>query len=406
MQGKVKTGADRFPEMAPALLKGRKFGLLTNPTGINRDFQSTIQVCASLEEAELGALFACEHGIRGERQAGVRFEDEIDPELGIPVYSLYGKHKKPTADMLSGLQAMVFDIQDLGVRFYTYLSTLIYTLEACAEAGVRVIVLDRPNPLGGLEWEGGLLDESLLSMVGAWRMPARTGMTIGEFALLAADQMKTPCELYVVKMEGWDREMEFPDTGLPWLPPSPNMPTMDTVRIYAGHCLFEGTNLSEGRGTTKPFEQVGAPWLKAEETCRELNALNLPGVRFHPVTFTPTFSKHAGQLCNGVMTFVTDPKVYKSAVTGLHLLSRIQRLHPDEFEWLAPFKVGQSTFIDLLSGSDRIRLTLHEPGALEAIIASWERDGKEWAGIRSKYLLYGPEAAAGASATEARGNGV
>ncbi|GAB6992256.1 exo-beta-N-acetylmuramidase NamZ family protein [Paenibacillus pini] len=391
MNIKVKTGSDRFKEVATELLQGRTFGLLTNPTGVNSQFESTIKVCASLEGAKLTALFACEHGIRGERQAGVRFGDETDPDLGIPVYSLYGETKRPTEAMLTGLDAVVFDIQDLGVRFYTYLSTLVYMMEACAKFGVRVIVLDRPNPLGGLQWEGGLLQDGYQSMVGAWIMPARTGLTIGEFALLVRDQMETSCEVKVVRMEGWTRDMEYTDTKLPWLPPSPNMPSMDTVRIYAGHCLIEGTNLSEGRGTTKPFEQVGAPWLKAEETCNELNSLHLPGAWFHPVTFTPTFSKHQGDLCHGVMTFVTDRKVYQSAIAGLHLLSTIQKLHPEEFEWLPPFKEGLLCFIDSLTGSDKMRLTLHKDGGLNSILQDWEQTHQLWEEIRKPYLIYEAE---------------
>lgn len=384
----VRSGADRLSDLGEQLLKGKRFGLLTNPTGIDSSYRSTIDVCAGLREAKLTALFACEHGLRGERQAGVNIPDETDEETGLQVYSLYGEYSKPTSSMLQGLDAIVFDIQDLGVRFYTYLSTLVYVMEACAEHGVEVIVLDRPNPLGGLASEGGYLQEGYYSMVGAWKVPFRTGLTIGEFAGLVRDQMATPCKLQVIPMLHWKRDMEYPDTGLAWLLPSPNMPTMDTVRVYAGNCLFEGTNLSEGRGTTKPFEMVGAPWLRARGICDTLNRQALRGVRFHPVTFTPVISKHKGELCNGIMTFITDKHAYQAVPTGLRLLHAVMEAHPEQFEWVRPGGEGSHYFIDVLSGSDRVRLTLHEDGALEAILADWERDRAHWDSIRSKYHLY------------------
>ncbi|MFC4601792.1 exo-beta-N-acetylmuramidase NamZ domain-containing protein [Cohnella hongkongensis] len=388
MEQKVTVGVDRLPEFEEQLLKGKRFGLLTNPTGIDSGYRSTIDVCASIRSAKLSALFACEHGIRGDRQAGVKIPDEIDELTGLPVYSLYGEHTKPTADMLRGLDAIVFDIQDLGVRFYTYLSTLVYVMEACAEHGVEVIVLDRPNPLGGLTSEGGYIEERFFSMVGAWKMPFRTGLTIGEFARLVRDQMAAPCQLHVISMLNWTRNREYPDTGLAWLLPSPNMPTMDTVRVYAGNCLFEGTNLSEGRGTTKPFELIGAPWLDARGVCNSLNELSLPGVRFHPLPFTPVLSKHKGELCHGIMTFVTDKSAYRAVSTSLRLIHAIMKAHPKEFEWVRPGGEDSHYFIDVLSGSDRVRLTLHEEGALESILADWERDQLHWESIRTAYHLY------------------
>ncbi|MBB6672133.1 exo-beta-N-acetylmuramidase NamZ family protein [Cohnella nanjingensis] len=384
----VRSGADKLTEVADQYLKGKTFGLLTNPTGIDSRYRSTIEICASLEQAELKALFGCEHGIRGDRQAGVKFEEETDPETGLTVHSLYGKHRAPTAEMLEGLDAIVFDIQDLGVRFYTYLSTLVYVMQACAEHGVEVIVLDRPNPLGGHGAEGGYLQEGFYSMVGAWRIPFSTGLTIGEFATFVQRRMEKPCELQVVRLEGWRRDMEYPDTGLPWILPSPNMPTIDTVRIYTGNCLFEGTNLSEGRGTTKPFEMFGAPWLRHRELCAEMNALKLPGVVFHPITFTPVISKHRGELCNGVMTFVTDKRAYEAAATGLRLIHRIMTLHPEDFRWVKPDDAESGWFIDVLSGSDRVRKTLHLEGALEAILADWQADSRDWETIRQSSLLY------------------
>ncbi|WP_372638392.1 exo-beta-N-acetylmuramidase NamZ domain-containing protein [Cohnella sp.] len=381
----VLVGADQVDRLSGSL-KGRRFALLTNPTGIDSGFRSTIEVCAGIEGAKLSAFFACEHGLRNELQAGVKFEDHTDEEYGIPVYSLYGKNRVPTAHSLQGLDAVVFDIQDLGVRFYTYLTTLVYAMSACAENGVKLIVLDRPNPLGGHRVEGGLLREGFYSMVGAWEMPVLSGMTIGEFARLVNAQAEKPCELEIIPLQGWRRSMEYSDTGLPWIMPSPNMPTIDTVRIYGGNCLFEGTNLSEGRGTTRPFEMVGAPWLDHKQLCDTLNALELPGVRYHPVTFTPTFQKHAGQLCKGVFTYVTDKTSFLSVESGLTLLHHIVSLHPNEFEWQG--SEDGKTFIDILSGSDEVRRRIAQPEGLKEIAASWKRQSQEWGEQRKSYLLY------------------
>lgn len=383
---RVKVGADQLNTIGSKLLKGKRFGVLTNPTGIDSRFRSTIDLCKEIEGAELHAFFACEHGLRNEKQAGVLFEDELDSEYGIPVYSLYGTHRKPTAESLKGLDAVIFDIQDLGMRFYTYLTTLIYMMQACAEHGVELIVLDRPNPLGGRGIEGGLLRDDSFSMVGAWRMPVKTGMTIGEFARLVNGQTDKPCELKVIPLVGWKRSMEFSDTGQPWILPSPNMPTLDTVRVYAGNCIFEGTNLSEGRGTTRPFEFIGAPWLNHRLVCEVMNDLQLPGVHFHPVTFTPTFQKHSGQLCNGVFTYVTDMASFQSVDSGLNLLYQIMKLHPDDFEWRG--NEDGKPFIDILTGSDEVRTRLAQPNSLENILSSWHADSKSWATTRKPYLLY------------------
>ncbi|MEC0209129.1 DUF1343 domain-containing protein [Paenibacillus ehimensis] len=391
MERMVQTGADRLPLLESGL-RGQRFGLLTNPTGINRRFESVIDGCAGFKSAALTALFACEHGIRGERQAGVRFGDEKDDKTGIPVFSLYGDHKRPTEEMMDRVDAVVFDIQDLGVRFYTYLSTLVYMMEACAACGKRLIVLDRPNPLGGLVSEGGMLEPGYESMVGAWAAPFRTGLTIGEFAGYVNSQLPVRCDLQVVPLLGWKRDMEYPDTGLPWIMPSPNMPTMDTVRVYAGNCLFEGTNVSEGRGTTRPFELLGAPWMDGRTVGEAVNRLGLPGVHLQPVYFTPTFSKYQGELCSGVQLFVTDPAAYRSVATALHLLHAIAALYPAQFQWTPPFKEGRKPFIDYLSGSDQVRTSIQTEAGLNRIISLWDAQAKAWDDARRSYLLYGGEA--------------
>ncbi|MDF2722929.1 MAG: hypothetical protein K0Q59_2604 [Paenibacillus sp.] len=386
MASQVQTGADQLARLGSKLLRGKRFALLTNPTGIDSQFRSTIDICRELEGGELSAFYACEHGLRNEKQAGVKFEDEIDPEYGLPVYSLYGENRRPTAENMKNLDAIVYDIQDLGVRFYTYLTTLVYVMEACAKSGVELIVLDRPNPLGGHRVEGGFLNEDCKSMVGAWKMPILSGMTIGEFARLVNAQMDKPCQLEVVPLQGWNRSMEYSATGLPWVMPSPNMPTIDTVRIYGGNCFFEGINLSEGRGTTKPFEQIGAPWLDHRQICSLLNEKKLPGVYYHPVTFTPVFRQYAGELCNGIMTYVTDPQSFHSVNSGLTLVHQIMEVHPDPFKWHGS-EDGQQ-FIDILSGSTDVRLKLAEPDGLNAILNRWNEESELWRDIRRPFLLY------------------
>ncbi len=385
----VKPGIERLMEVGHPFVQGARIGLLTNPTGIDSRFRTSVELCGQLPGAKLTALYACEHGLYGQRQAGVRFDDEWEPTYGVPVFSLYGKVKKPTPDMLEPVDTVIFDMQDIGVRFYTYLSSLLYMMEACAETGRRLLVLDRPNPLGGMGGEGGLLKNGFESMVGAWTMPFRTGLTIGELAVMANEQRGIGCELEVVKLEGWNRRMEYADTGLPWMLPSPNIPSIDTVRVYPGTCLFEGTNVSEGRGTTRPFEWIGAPWMDGEQLAKRLNAAGLQGVIAHPVYATPMFSKHAGELCGGIRLFITDPVLFRSVHTGIALLGEIKRLHPDRFEWLPPFREGMKPFIDLLSGSEHIRCAVGDRLAEQELLESWSEDERCWNAASKLYYKYG-----------------
>ncbi|MCI3918834.1 DUF1343 domain-containing protein [Paenibacillus sp. TRM 82003] len=388
----VVTGLARLEADSDPRVAGRRVGLVTNPTGITSSFRTAPEVLASLPGVQLTALFACEHGLYGERQAGERFEDEVDDALGgVPVYSLYGSRRKaPDAETLADVDVVLFDIQDLGIRFYTYGTTLVYAMRACAAYGKPLLVLDRPNPLGGERAEGGLLAPGFESMVGAWRMPVRTGLTIGETALMANELLEIGCDVGVVKMTGWTRAMSYPETGLPWMLPSPNLPTIDSVRVYPGTCFFEGTNVSEGRGTTRPFEWIGAPWLDGRRTADAMNGLGLPGVRFHPAYATPTFSKHAGALCGGVRLFVVDAAAFEPVRVGLALLHTVARLHPERFEWLPPFREGMRPFIDLLTGGECVRLTLggDSDAGLERILTGWAWDAARWMEARTPYLLY------------------
>ncbi|MGO4529861.1 exo-beta-N-acetylmuramidase NamZ domain-containing protein [Paenibacillus sp. 2TAF8] len=386
----VKTGADILAEGSahPWLSGGARLGLVTNPTGIMADFVSTVDVCAGLADTRLMALFACEHGLNGELQAGVPFADSVHPRYGIPVYSLYGTDKRPLPSMLAEVDTILFDIQDVGVRYYTYASTLFQMMEACGKAGKRLLVMDRPNPLGGMEVEGGLLKEGYESFVGAWTTPIRTGMTIGELALLVNAEHPEPCSLEVIAMEGWRRMMSFAETGLPWMMPSPNMPTVDTVRAYAGTCLFEGTNVSEGRGTTRPFEWIGAPWINGERLADAMQKHRLHGVHFHPVYMTPAFSKHAGELCGGVRIFVTDETEFRSVETGLLLLHEIAVGYSAQFEWLEPPREGSRYFIDLLTGSAEVRDVIGDINRLSGLMALWREQEQVWRERRTPFLIY------------------
>jgi uncharacterized protein YbbC (DUF1343 family) len=290
--------------------------------------------------------------------------------------------------MLENVDTLIFDIQDLGVRFYTYISTLLYVMEACAGQGKSLLVLDRPAPLGGTGCEGGLLQEGYESMVGAWSMPIRTGMTLGELALMINDRKGLGCDLGVLPLEGWNRGLEYTDTGLPWMMPSPNIPAIDTVRVYSGTCFFEGTNLSEGRGTTRPFEWIGAPWLDGARLAEAMAEHRLPGVHFHPVYATPSFSKHQGELCGGVRLFLTDPQAYQSVRTGLALLHTVQSLYPGEFQWLAPPGAGGRHFIDLLTGGQDVRRRIAAVEGLDDISEQWQEESGLWLRLRKPYLLY------------------
>ncbi|TNJ66626.1 DUF1343 domain-containing protein [Paenibacillus hemerocallicola] len=384
----VRTGADQLNEAAKTVFAGARVGLVTCAAAINSRFQSTVDGCAEMKDAQLAALFACEHGIRGERQAGVLFGDETDPRLGIPVFSLYGETKKPTEAMLEHVDVVLFDIQDIGVRFFTYLATLAYVMEACALSGKTLIILDRPNPFGGFCCEGGKLVPCFESFVGIAPIPFRTGMTIGEFAVYMNDRLERKCDLKVVRLQGWRRSMEFDETGLPWVMTSPNTPTLDSCRVYPGTCMFEGTNLSEGRGTTRPFEMIGAPWMDGELLAREMNGLRLPGVHFQPVYFTPAFSKHQGQFCSGVQLYVTDKRTFRSVETGLRLVHLASKLAPDRFEWIPPFKEGRKHFIDYLTGSDLVRTKVRDAVETERIVELWSKDADDWRREREPFLLY------------------
>ena len=294
----VHTGLDVFLQEGLPALAGRRVGLITNPTGIDRQFRSSVDLLRQSAEIDMVALFGPEHGVRGDVQAGVRVQTAVDRRTGLPIHSLYGETQRPSPSMLAGLDSLIFDIQDIGVRYATYISTMAYAQAAAAEAGLMFVVFDRPNPLGS-PIDGNLLDPAFASFVGVHPLPVLHGLTTGELARLLAAERGWPAPL-VVAMQGWQHGLWFDQTGLPWVQPSPNLPTLDAVTLYGGTCLIEGTNLSEGRGTTRPFELIGAPWIDPFRAAEELQRREIPRVTFRPAYFTPTFSKHAGVACGGV----------------------------------------------------------------------------------------------------------
>lgn len=380
----VRPGIDVLVGQQRTLLSGKRVGLISNPTGITAAGVSDVE--AMLQAGiNLTALFAPEHGWRAGAAAGAKVDDTVDAATGLPIYSLYGNTRKPTPAMLRNLDVLVFDIQDVGARYYTYVSTMAYAMEAAQEAGIPFMVLDRPNPIGGLGVEGPKLDVRYSSFVGLYPIPISHGLTIGELARLINQEFGIGAKLTVVPMQGWRRSMWFDQTGLPWVAPSPNMRTLATAIVYPGTCLIEGTNVSEGRGTDAPFEQIGASWIKGSELADYLNARQLPGVRFVSVTFQPDSSKFAGKQVQGVKLVVTDRQTFKAVQTGVHLLAALQRLYPRDFQWL---KTGSSYNVDRLWGSDRLRTGLGNGMAPADLAAEWENDVQAFRAMRTKYLLY------------------
>jgi uncharacterized protein YbbC (DUF1343 family) len=364
-------------------LAGRRIGLLTNPTAVDHQFTSSIDLLRASPAVDLCALFGPEHGVRGDAQAGIDVATSINERTGLPAYSLYGNTRRPTPAMLADLDTLVFDMQDFGVRYATYFSTLLYAQAACAEAEVQFVVFDRPNPLGG-QIEGALLDPAYASFVGVAAVPVLHGMTLGELALMVASEQGLPKPL-VVPMRDYERGMWFDQTGLPWVPLSPNLPTLDTLTVYGGTCLIEGTNCSEGRGTTRPFEIIGAPWLDPFELARALMDRELSGVTFRPTFFTPTFQKHAGTTCGGIQVHVTNRTVFRPVRTGLHILETVRQRSGDHFQWT---EGPHGFFVDLLLGSPIPRQALDAGVSAADIIAEWTDDERNFEQRRQPFLLY------------------
>lgn len=370
----VLLGIDRIDEFLN-IFEGKRVGLITNQTGINSKYQSTIDIL--FEKVNLVALFAPEHGIRGELQAGVHNPTYIDQKTGLTVYSLYGSNLKPTKAMMDQIDILCIDIQDVGARFYTYVYTMSYAMEACAEYNKEFVVFDRPNPAGGHIYEGSILELQYSSFVGRYPIIQRHGLTIGELANLFNSEYNINCNLKVIEMKNWKRNMFYDDTNLPWVIPSPNFPSIQTALVYTGTCIFEGTNLSEGRGTTIPFEVIGAPFINANEYADALNSLKLEGVVFRPAYFVPTFSKNANVLNAGVQVHVTDREKFSAVKTGWAMLEIARQLYPNE--------VAINSSLNRLTGNSYIADRTY---TLEEQFAILENDTKAFGLIREKYIIY------------------
>ncbi|MBC8015779.1 MAG: DUF1343 domain-containing protein [Sporomusaceae bacterium] len=376
----VKLGIDHIDKAMPVFVN-RRVGLITNSTGMNSNFESTVDVL--YEKTNLVALFSPEHGIRGAVKAGDTVNGMIDEKTDLPIYSLYGKTKKPTAEMLADVDVVAFDIQDVGTRYYTYIYTMAYAMQSCKELGKTMVIFDRPNPIGGLQIEGGIVKPSFESFIGMYPIPIRHGMTVGELARLFNSEFGIGCDLVVVEMTGWKRDMHFNDTGLPWVMTSPNIPTPDTALVYPATGMFGGTAISEGVGTTRPFEFVGAPWLNADKLAQEMTSLTLPGVIFRPVYFTPRFALYSGEMCAGVQLYITDRKRFQPVKTGISLLYTIKSMSGTQFS----FKRGDSPegTINVIIGDDSVSTGRY---SLPDLLNVWEKESQQFKEMSQKYYLY------------------
>ena len=364
-------------------MRGRRTGLITNHTGRDRSGTPSIDLLAGHPDVELVALFSPEHGIRGSAEAGVRVEGGVDERTGLPIHSLYGEIRAPTAEMLEGIDILLFDIQDVGARYYTYLSTMALAMEAAGEHGIPFVVLDRPNPIGGDPVQGNILDPAFATFVGLYPVPMRHGLTAGEFARMAVGEFGVEADLSVAPADGWSRTMPYDQTGIPWIAPSPNMPSVESALHYPGTCLFEGTPISVGRGTDIAFQQVGAPWLDGEALAERLNALGVPDARFVPVRFTPSNpgdGKFGGTEVGGVRLESAGPN-YDPTLAALALLAEIKAMSGDQWSW-------RTGHFDRLAGTDALRAALDRGGTYAELADGWGEGLEGYLARRAEYLIY------------------
>ena len=388
-QGSVRLGSDVL--LGTHHLRGARVGIVCNHASVDHAFRHIVDRLIQEPGVELAAIFGPQHGFGSDVQDNmVETPHRDDPGRRVPVYSLYSDTREPTTDMLRGLDVLVIDLQDIGARIYTYIYTMAHCLRAAARHGVPVIVCDRPNPIGGTQVEGSTLRAGFESFVGQFPIPMRHGMTIGELARLFNDHYGIGAELEIAPLERWHRGMYWDQTRLPWVMPSPNMPTLDTAIVYPGTVLFEGLMVSEGRGTTRPFELVGAPWIDADRFASAMNELELPGVHFRPAVFQPTFQKHAQQTCGGCQIHVLDRDDFRPVLTGVALIHMFRRFDPARFTWRPPpyeYEHHKAP-IDILAGSDVLRKQIETDTPLTAVRASWSGDEAEFIRLRRSYLLY------------------
>ena len=389
-------GIDHLLAKPEKYLTGKTVGLIVNHTSLAGDGKHSIAHFKASSAYSLQALFAPEHGLYGTAQDMIHITDEVDPLSGLNIKSLYGKNEDslvPDPELLKGIDNLVFDIQDVGSRYYTFIYTMANCMSICKQAGTRMVVCDRPNPINGVSVEGNLVGDPWRSFVGQYPLPNRHGMTAGELAHLFNDHFNIHCDLQVVAMTGWNRELWYDQTGLVWVPPSPNMPTLATATVYPGMCMIEGTLLSEGRGTTMPFEQIGAPFIHPHKLIARLenDIPLLPGVLFRPQYFQPMFQKCAGEVCGGVQFHITDRNKFKPLLTTLALLRAIAELYPDQLQWRTePYEyVSDRLAIDLLYGNPKFRETIfNDDFSLTALEKSWQEELQSFKEVRKNYLIY------------------
>ncbi|MDR1728404.1 MAG: DUF1343 domain-containing protein [Acidobacteriota bacterium] len=389
----MKLGIECLLAGGAARLRGARVGAVVHPASILPDLGHTADALRACPDLRLVSLFGPQHGARGEKQDNMVESDFYrDPDTGLPVHSLYGETRRPTPEMLQDVDVLLFDLQDVGTRVYTFIHTMSYCIESIAQSKKKLIVLDRPNPIGGDQVEGNLLDVAYRSFVGLHPVPMRHGLTIGEMALFINGEQNIGCDLEVIPMEGWHRRDWFDDTRLPWVTPSPNLPTLDAATVYPGAVLVEGTMLSEGRGTTRPFELVGAPYINGREYAAALNGLGLPGVRFRAASFQPTFQKWAGQVCGGVQTHVLDRRRFEPYLTGIAMIAVARKLYPNEFAWrLPPYEYEYEKLpIEILCGGRGVpdMIESMDPIDIEKVRGSWQVDVEAFWERRRPYLLY------------------
>ncbi|MBE0425936.1 MAG: DUF1343 domain-containing protein [Nitrospirae bacterium] len=388
----IQIGLDKLEKYWPGELKSSRVALLVHPASVNRKLKHAVDLFIRSKKFELKVLFGPQHGIYGETQDNmIEWEGFHDNRTGLPVFSLYGHTRKPEPKMLQDIDVLVIDLQDVGSRYYTFIWTVEFCMQACMEMNKSIIILDRPNPIGGHLIEGTILDMTFSSFVGQRPLPARHGMTIGEISNYFHNEFYPSLNFNIIPMAGWKRKMWFDGTGLPWVIPSPNMPTFDTAAVYPGMCLIEGTNISEGRGTTRPFEIFGAPFIDPYILVGRLRELKLPGVIFRPLFFQPTFQKYTGKLCGGAQIHVVDREKFRPFKTGAGVLRTVCELYPEYFEWKKPpyEYETQKMPIDILAGTDRLRKDIERGERLNRMEEWWQEESLEFnIKYRKKYLIY------------------
>lgn len=389
---KLETGLDIFLKKDHQRYRKNKIGFLCNQASVNRDLKHASELVLEKSlKLNISCFIGPQHGIRGEKQDNmVESDDFKDPRTQIPVYSLYGASRKPTSNILNSLDTFVIDLQDIGCRIYTFMYTMLYCMEAAKEHNKKVVILDRPNPIGGEQVEGNILDMDFSSFVGLFPMTTRHGMTMGELALMFNEELKIYCDLEIIQMRGWKRDLDPENWGRPWIPPSPNIPTAQSAQTFSGTVHFEGTNVSEGRGTTMPFLYIGAPFINSDELAVKMNKLKLPGVYFRPIYFQPTFHKGKDEVCGGVHIHVLNRTKYNSFEGGIHLLSTIAQLYPNSFKWKQPpyeYEFDKMP-IDLITGTDELRKIVDSKESPKQFLKRSREDVLAFKKIRKKYLIY------------------